>query len=157
MATIRYLGKAGMMAGLLLLAITSCTATIKVEVNGSPISFSVSPRQINGRTMVPLRSIFEALGAQVSWDSTIRMISATSGDTDVHLSIGDRNATVNGQTVHLDTPAMIVNGSTMVPLRFVSEALGAYVNWSESTQTVTITTRRNSSTDVPSITMYNPT
>lgn len=128
-----------MVAVMLLVIISSSMAAITVNVNGNPLSFSVPPRHVNGRTMVPLRSIFEALGALVSWDPTTRMISVTRGDTDVHLSIGDREAYVNGQTVKLDTPAMIINGTTMIPLRFVSEALGANVQWTEATQNVSIT------------------
>lgn len=138
MTAIRYLNRLGMITGLLLLIITSSMAAIRVEVNGNLLSFNVPPKQVNDRIMVPLRGIFESFGALVNWDPTTRMISATSGDTDVHLSIGDRNATVNGKTVQLDTPAMIINGTTMVPLRFISEALGANVNWSESKQTVSI-------------------
>jgi hypothetical protein len=96
--------------------------------------------QMNGRTMVPLRGIFESLGAQVNWDASTRMITANKNSTEVELTIGDPHATVNGQTVLLDSPAMIMDGSTMVPLRFISEALGADVKWFEATQTVSITT-----------------
>ncbi|MBN1629015.1 MAG: copper amine oxidase N-terminal domain-containing protein, partial [Thermoleophilia bacterium] len=118
-------------------------AAIQVEVNGRPLSFRVPPMQASGRTMVPLRGIFESLGAQVNWYAPTRTITAMKGATDVQLSIGDPRATVNGQTVLLDVPAMILNGSTMVPLRFISEALGADVKWFEATQTVSITTGRD--------------
>ncbi len=137
---IRHLSKAGVLLGVLLLTITSGMAAIQVEVNGRPLSFRVPPTRVSGRTMVPLRGIFESLGAQVNWDADTSTIAATKGDTDVRLTIGDPRATVNGQTVLLDAPAMILNGSTMVPLRFVSEALGADVKWLEATQTASITT-----------------
>ncbi len=140
MRAVRCISVTTMMLSLLLLAITSCMAVIQVEVNGSPLSFSVPPTQVNGRTMVPLRGIFEALGAQVNWDSYSRTISANKGDTDVRLGIGNSSAVVNGRNVQLDAPAMILNGSTMVPLRFVSEALGADVKWFAATQTVSIST-----------------
>jgi len=140
MIATRYLSRTGMMVGLLLLAMPSGMAAIQVEVNGSPLSFSVPPTQVSGRTMVPLRGIFESLGAQVNWDAYSKTITATKGDTDVQLGIGNRRATVNGRAVYLDAPAMILRGSTMVPLRFVSEALGADVKWFEATQTVSITT-----------------
>lgn len=151
MRKISYLSRIGIMAGLLILAIIPSMAAIQVDLNGSPLSFSVQPIQINGRTMVPLRGIFEALGAQVNWDATSRMITANKGGTEVELTIGDPHATVNGQTVILDTPAMIMSGSTMVPLRFISEALGADVKWFEATQTVTITTSSDSSMGSPPI------
>lgn len=121
-----------------MLAITAGMATIQVEVNGSPLTLSVAPTQQAGRTMVPLRGIFEALGAQVNWNASTMMIKATKGDINVQLSIGAHRATVNGRVVKLDAPAFIMNGATMVPLRFVSEAFGAEVEWKEATQTVSI-------------------
>lgn len=142
----RSFARAGMLLGLLLLAVTSSIASIQVDLNGSPLSFSVQPIQINGRTMVPLRGIFEALGSQVNWDSGTRMITANKGDTEVQLTIGDTHARVNGRTVLLDTPATILQGSTMVPLRFISESLGADVKWFEATQTVSITISSDSTT-----------
>ncbi|NCO41210.1 MAG: hypothetical protein COZ06_17605 [Armatimonadetes bacterium CG_4_10_14_3_um_filter_66_18] len=120
-------------------AATSGMASIQVEVNGRPMFFDVPPMRIGGRTMVPLRGIFESLGAQVQWDASSRTITATKDATNVQLGIGDRRAAVNGQTVLLDVPASILRGSTMVPLRFVSEALGADVKWFEATQLVSIT------------------
>ena len=135
----RHLGRAAVLLGVLLLAITSGMAAIQVEVNGRPLSFRVPPTRAHGRTMVPLRGIFESLGAQVNWDADTSTITATKGATEVQLSIGDPHATVDGQAVLLDAPAMILNGSTMVPLRFVSEALGADVKWLEATQTASIT------------------
>jgi len=90
--------------------------------------------------MVPLRGIFESLGARVDWNESQQSISATRGNTEVQLAIGNQNATVNGRNVYLDTPAMILHGSTMVPLRFVSESLGADVKWFDATQTVAIST-----------------
>ena len=140
MIALRSLTKTGMLVGLLLLVITSCMADIRVEVNGRPLSFSVPPTVMAGRTIVPLRGIFEALGAQVNWDESTSTITGTKGDTNVRLVVGAHSATVNGRTVYLDAPATIIGGSTMVPLRFVSEALGADVRWFEATQTVSITT-----------------
>jgi hypothetical protein len=150
MIATRYLSRTGIMVGLLLLAITSGMAAIQVEVDGSPLYLSVQPTLESGRTMVPLRGIFESLGAQVNWDAYSRTITATKGDTDVRLAIGDPRATVNGRVVQLDAPAMILGGSTMVPLRFVSEALGADVKWFEATQTVSITTGQDPIAEVPS-------
>ncbi|HEY3416948.1 MAG TPA: copper amine oxidase N-terminal domain-containing protein [Armatimonadota bacterium] len=145
---IRSINRTGMMAGVLLLAITASMAAIQVEVNGNPLYSRVPPMQVRGRTMVPLRGIFESLDAQVDWNASTRMITATKGDTDVQLGIGQTQATLNGRTVPLDVPAMIVRGSTMVPLRFVSEALGADVKWLEATQTVSIYTDQQYATDV---------
>lgn len=126
--------------GMLLSAITAGMATIQVEVNGNPLTVSEPPMLVNDRTLVPLRGIFEALGAQVNWNASTRMITAHKGDTHIELGVGAHHATVNGKTVQLDVPAMISRGgSTMVPLRFISEALGANVRWNDATQTVSIT------------------
>jgi len=98
---------------------------IQVQVDGNAVNFPYAqPRYIDGRVLVPLRGVFEQLGANVNWDPGTRMVTAIRGSQEVDLRIGDRNASVNGSTVSLDIPAMIVNGTTMVPIRFVSEALG---------------------------------
>jgi hypothetical protein len=147
---IRYLSRAGMLLGVLLFAITTSMAAIQVELNGRPLYFNVPPTQVGGRTMVPLRGIFESLGARVNWNANTSTITATKGATDVRLSIGDPRATVNGRTVVLDAPAMIMGGSTMVPLRFISEALGADVKWLQATETVSITTSQGA---IPAVTV----
>ena len=137
---IRHFGRVGVLFAVLLLTVTAGMAAIQVELDGRPLHFNVPPTQVSGRTMVPLRGIFESLGAQVNWNANTSTITATKGTTDVRLSIGDPRATVDGRTVVLDAPAMILNGSTMVPLRFISEALGADVKWFQATETVSITT-----------------
>jgi hypothetical protein len=139
MNVIRYLNRTGLILGLLLTTLTASMASIRVEVNGLTLHSGVPAMQVNGRTMVPLRGIFESLGARVDWDGASNTITATNHDTNVQLSVGQTNAFVNGRTVSLDVPAMMLHRTTMVPLRFVSEALGADVKWFEATQTVSIT------------------
>ncbi|MGI5819447.1 MAG: stalk domain-containing protein [Armatimonadota bacterium] len=134
-------------AGLVLLTMTSGMAAIQVELNGDPVALSVAPITVVNRTMVPMRSIFEALGAGVQWTESTQTVKATRGATNVELTIGETDATVNGYSVALDVPAMIHRGSTMVPLRFVSESLGADVRWSGATQTVSIFTDGTPYTD----------
>jgi hypothetical protein len=144
MTTTRRLEVMGMVLGALLLAITSGMAQTRVELNGRRMSFGAAPIQVSGRTMVPMRGIFEALGASVQWDESRQMVSARRGQTDVRLTIGRTRAEVDGRGVSLDVPAMVYHGSTMVPLRFVSEALGADVRWSDATRTVSIFTNGES-------------
>lgn len=109
----------------------------RVILDGRELSFDVPPAVENGRTLVPLRSIFEALGASVQWDATTQTVTATKGDVAIHLVIGGQ-AKRNGVPVALDVPAKVIDGRTMVPLRFVSEAMGADVVWNGDTQTITI-------------------
>lgn len=84
---------------------------------------------IDGRFLVPMRSIFESLGASVDWDGTTRTVTGFKDDVLVRLIIDDKSAMVNGKKYELDVPAQIINSRTYVPLRFISESLGADVNW----------------------------
>lgn len=114
-------------------------ADVTVEVNGKKLSFNQEPISIEHNTMVPMRDIFEALGANIKWESSTETVTATKGDISIKIVIGQSFATKNGQQLSLSQPAVIVNDKTMVPLRFVSEALGANVKWDENTRTVSIT------------------
>ena len=109
-----------------------------VIVDGHRLNFDQPPVEQGGRLLVPLRGIFESLGAKVEYSAATRAIQASRGQTTVQLSLGSRDASVNGQLVTLDVPANTVGGSTMVPLRFVSEALGARVKWDAPSRTVSI-------------------
>ena len=112
---------------------------VKVQLDGRTLSFDVPPQIINGRTMVPLRVIFEELGASVVWDAGTETVTAIQGTTTVSLRIGSTILSRNGKTTVLDVPAQLIDGRTLVPARAVAEAFGADVNWIESTQTVVIT------------------
>ena len=110
-----------------------------IILNGSRLDFEVPPTIEGGRVLVPLRTIFEALEAEVGWDKTTQTVTANRASTRIELTIGEPYAYINGVLVNLDTPARTINSRTLVPLRFVSEALGASVAWDGSTSTVTIT------------------
>ena len=98
------------------------------------------PVIVEGRTLVPLRSVFEALGATVEWDNETRSVASVKGDVTVTLAVDSKEMTVNGTVKTLDVPAQIMNDRTMVPVRAVAEAFGANVNWDNETRTVVITT-----------------
>ena len=124
-------------------------ADIAVQLDGQPLATSTAPVQMNGRTLVPLRDIFEALGAKVDWNPAAQTIVATQGTTQIGLAINNTNASVNGRIVKLDQAATLVNGRTFVPLRFVAEATGAKVDWSSALQQVSIMTARNNAPAIP--------
>ncbi len=113
-------------------------APIRVYVDGQPLSFDVPPNMIQGRVLVPLRGIFERLGATVDFDPHTQHIVAVRGPQTVELTIGSRQARVNSTAALLDVPAFTIAGRTMVPLRFISESLGANVQWVEASQTILI-------------------
>ena len=112
--------------------------TVRVFVEGEPVVFDQPPIIEGSRVLVPLRGIFEKIGATVEWRPAARMVVAARGNTLVELSIGSRIAKVNERPVTLDVPALILRGRTLVPLRFISESLGAEVDWNPSTRTVLI-------------------
>jgi len=117
---------------------TVINPAIKVFLDGEAMSFEVPPFIEQDRTMVPFRAIFEALGAIVQWDAETRTVTALRDNMEIKLAI-DGPAYKNGAAISLDVPAKIVNSRTFVPLRFVSEALGAAVTWENTNKTVTIT------------------
>jgi len=117
---------------------TAPANSAQVFVDGQQLNFKVAPVVIQGSTLVPLRAIFESLGATVSWDDATRTVTASKNGVVVTLPVGKTQASKNGQPVTLDVPATIVEGSTMVPARFVSESLGATVNWNGDTRSVII-------------------
>jgi uncharacterized protein YkwD/outer membrane protein assembly factor BamE (lipoprotein component of BamABCDE complex) len=83
----------------------------------------------DGRTLVPMREIFQMLGATVTWDGQAKNIIATKDNTKIYLQIGNKTASTNGKEYALDVRPMIFEGRTMVPTRFVVESLGSYVTW----------------------------
>ncbi len=112
---------------------------IKIKLNGKRLNFPQAPYMANDTTMVPMRAIFEALDAAVEYDAASQKITATKGDTVIELVLGEKAAKKNGEGIALDAPAVTKNGNTMVPLRFVAEALQAQVDWDNASQTITIT------------------
>lgn len=128
---------------------------INVEIDGKTVDFDVAPEIINGRTMVPMRKIFEELGALVKWNDDTQTASARKSSKTVSvtvnsstLSIDKGNVDESGnpvvENVSLDVPTQIISNRTLVSARAVSEAFGLDVNWNESTNTVEITSEKSS-------------
>lgn len=123
---------------IMLLFASPASAATRVILDGKQLTFDVDPVVNNGATLVPLRAIFEAMGATVKWEPDNQRAIAIKGDTGVVLKIGSMDATINGLTQTLQVPAKNINGSTMAPLRFVGEAFGAKVRWDAKTSTANI-------------------
>jgi hypothetical protein len=121
--------------------IPAAAPPLSVSINGQPLTFTgQGPIQRGGTILVPLRGIFEKLGAEVKFDSATQTITAIKNEKTVQLQLGQATAMVNDQPRTLSVPAQSVNGATLVPLRFVSEAMGAMVDWEPSRLMVEITT-----------------
>ncbi|MDP4117801.1 MAG: copper amine oxidase N-terminal domain-containing protein [Bacillota bacterium] len=113
--------------------------SIGVMIDGRQISFDQPPALDNGRTLVPLRAIFEALGAVVSWNESTQTVTAVKGNSSIIMRVGDPVISVNDKRVTLDVAPKVVNGRTLVPVRAVAEGFSAGVDWDDNTQTVFIT------------------
>lgn len=116
------------------------TNDISVAVNGKVLSMDSKPYIKGSRVLVPMRAIFETLGASVDWDEQTQKVTAKKDGLAITLMIGNDKAIVGNGFVDLDAPAEVNNGRTVVPLRFVAETLGAKVDWKESENKVIITT-----------------
>ena len=117
------------------------TEGISVRLNSNYLYSDVPPMTVNDRALVPMRALFEALNADVTWDETTATTTATNSYTSIQLTEGQTTAYINGEPVELETPAQIIQDRFLVPLRFVAESLGATVEWDPYGQIIDITAR----------------
>ena len=122
---------------------------ITVCLNGTPLEFDVPPQLINDRTMVPMRKIFEALGAAVDWNGENQSVTAVKGETVVQLTIGSRFMKRNETVIELDVPPQIVNDRTLAPVRAIAESFALDVDWKQQEKTVMITQRETGVPEKP--------
>ena len=111
---------------------------ITVVLNGEELLFDVPPQIISGRTMVPIRAVFEALGAELEWNSATRTATATVDDYVVKCTIDSKILTVCGESIEMDVAPVIVDGRTLMPLRYAAEAFGCNVSWYAALRTAVI-------------------
>ncbi len=132
----------GLMLTVMMLAVlcfqVSAQEPPRVLLDGRALTFDVPPTIENGRVLVPMGAIFNAMGAVVTWDAVTSTATAIKNGVTVILPIGADYATINGNAKTLDVPAQIVNGRTLVPLSFIALALGGSVFWDPETTTVSI-------------------
>ena len=105
---------------------------IRIYIEGTEVLFEVPPLEVDGRTLVPMRAIFEKLEADITWDHATQTVRAVKDETEIMIVRDSKTAWVNGQAFALDVSARTVNSRMMVPIRFVSEALHVGVQWTES-------------------------
>jgi hypothetical protein len=114
---------------------------VRVTIDGVLQSFEVAPRIIDGRTMLPLRAIGEALGMNVRFATETNTATLTTDDATITHVIHTSQITVNGETSSFDVPSTIIDGRTLVPMRMLAEAIGAEVSWNPDTRTAAVVTR----------------
>ena len=107
-------------------------------VPAGTVELDVPPMIVDGRTMAPLRFVGESLGAEVLWNEDARQVIYTSGSRQIILTVGQRTVFVDGRSVEIDAAPVIVDGRTLVPVRFVGQWLGAIVKWDDELRRVEI-------------------
>ena len=112
---------------------------ISVSLNGETVQTDVPPMIINDRAMLPLRSVFNAVGFDLDWNAEEKKITGTKDEKEIEIYIGSTTAYINGEEIKLDAPAVIAEDRTMVPLRFISEAAGFDVDWDAENKHISIT------------------
>jgi hypothetical protein len=120
-------------------AIGLADENVSIVLNGNILKSDISPQVVNGRTLVPVRVISEALGMNVGWNNNGGRVTITKDQTNIQLTINNSSAMVGDKMVTLDQPPIIVDGRTLVPLRFISESLGINVGWEPLSKTILIT------------------
>ena len=123
-----------------LCTVNVCAAdeNIKVIIDAKAVKFDVQPTIKSGRTLVPLRAIFEALGATVDWDDATQTVTSEKDDVKISLTINSKVMTVNGKEKTLDVPATLIDSRTLVPVRAISEAFGLEVGWDGENSIVSV-------------------
>lgn len=129
-------------------AVTPQNQVTGVFLDDRQLELEAQPLLINGTTLVPMRKLFEEQGAKISWNNNTKTVKATKGNLLLTYQIGDLTANKNGQALSLTVPGQVVGGNTMMPLRFVSEALGSTVKWEANTRTVRIYSAMNYDTTI---------
>ena len=116
--------------------------SMKVIVDDKEVNFgAVGVRTLGGRTFVPFRPLFEALGSEVDYDLVHKRVKATKGNNEIELTIGELIARKNGAEITMEAAPQLLNKTTYVPLRFVAESLNADVNFDGAAGVITIKTK----------------
>ena len=131
-------------------------AEINVLLDGAALQFDVPAQIIDGRTMLPVRAIFEALGAGVYWDEERAEVTAATADGEtIRMTIGSEVLYINGRIETMDVPPQIVDGRTLVPARFAAQAMGWHVSWLACNRTVYIGRLTNDFSDTRYLELIN--
>lgn len=125
-------------AALVAASLCANVSAVDLFIDTKKIDTDTPPTIVDGRTLVPVAAIFRSLGATVEWNGETRTATGYKDDITIEIPIDSKIVYVNGEAKELDVPAQIINNRTMVPARFVSEALDCVVTWSGETSTAAV-------------------
>lgn len=135
----KFLGVTAIMAGTCLFSVSAFADNITVKINGEEVIFDdQTPEIVDGRTLVPLRGVFDSMGFDVSWDESSRSAKISNSLNDITMTENIKRVTANARTIEIDVAPRIIGGRLMIPLRAVAESLSADVEWNDSDRTVSI-------------------
>lgn len=109
-----------------------------IKINDKALESDMEPQIIEGRTMVPVRAIFEGVGAEVDWNADTKTVTGKMGNNNVTMVVGEKAMTVNGKKINMDGTVMIIDSRAFAPARYVAEAFGYDVSWNGDTKEVLI-------------------
>lgn len=130
--------KAAFLSAALTAVMAISASAVDLYIDWNKIDTDVPPTAVSGRTLVPMRAIFESLGCTVDWNGATQTATGVRNDVEIVIPLGSETAYVNDEPWTLDVPAQAINGRTMVPARFVGEALNCVVTWHAPTQTAAV-------------------
>ncbi len=128
--------------------IPAFAAGIGIKIDGKTINSEVDPQIIDGRTMVPVRAIFEGVGAEVSWDATTKTITGKKDSVTVKMEIGKKTLSIMNKNVEMDAAPTIIEGRAYAPARYVAESFGFDVSWNADLKEVAINSRVKETTEI---------
>lgn len=135
----KFLAVTAMLAGTVLFSVSVFADNITVRINGDNVIFDdQTPEIVDGRTLVPLRGVFDSMGFDVNWDESTRSAKISNSLNDITMTENIKRVTANARTIEIDVAPQIMGGRLMIPLRAVAESINADVEWNESDRTVSI-------------------
>ena len=124
---------------------------VHLFVNGERLEPAMPPIIFSGTTVVPARAVFEKMGAKVLWDPGTKQVYVSSASIKMTLKINSQDVDVDGHNEKIEIPAKVINGSTMIPLRFVSEKLGMKVGWNQASRTINIDNNKETEIEIKNV------
>ena len=132
-------------------AITLQVDSNTINIGSHSVTIDTAPVIIDGRTMLPVRGVSEAMGGNVDWNNDTKTVTITLGSNKVEMTVDSKTAYFNNNAQTLDVAPVILNGRTMLPARFIAESFGFDVNWDNHTKTISITPRQEATTEITTV------